>query len=267
MGWEQTASGYAAVWAKENTRESLFDAMQRREVYGTTGPRMTVRFFGGWDYAADGCQGRHCRSRLRQGRADGRRSQGGGRGQVADVPGRGDEGSGRRQSRSRSRSSKAGWMPTAALQEKVYDVVWSGDRKPGADGKLPPVGNTVDVANATWTNTIGSPELVADVAGPGLRSGAARVLLRPRARDPDAALDRVRRQALQGEDGRQGADDDAGARLHVADLVHAGELNSMGGLRPHGIVSCSPDSTILAGMADLDHPDQVPAGGRAGGEV
>jgi hypothetical protein len=54
-----------------------------------------------------------------------------------------------------------GWMDAKGqLQEKVYDVVWSGGRKPGADGKLPPVGNTVDVANATWTNTIGAPELI-----------------------------------------------------------------------------------------------------------
>ena len=55
-----------------------------------------------------------------------------------------------------------GWLDAAGeVQEKVYDVAWSGDRKPGADGKLPPVGNTVDVANATWTNTIGAPELIA----------------------------------------------------------------------------------------------------------
>ena len=55
-----------------------------------------------------------------------------------------------------------GWVDAkGARQEKVYDVAWSGDRKPGADGKLPAVGNTVDVAKATWTNTIGTPELIA----------------------------------------------------------------------------------------------------------
>ena len=55
-----------------------------------------------------------------------------------------------------------GWLDAqGAVHEKIYDVAWSGDRKPGADGKLPAVGNTVDVANATWTNTIGAPELIA----------------------------------------------------------------------------------------------------------
>ena len=54
-----------------------------------------------------------------------------------------------------------GWLDASgALHEKVYDVAWSGDRKPGSDGRLPSIGSTVDVANATWTNTIGAPELV-----------------------------------------------------------------------------------------------------------
>ena len=67
-----------------------------------------------------------------------------------------------------------GWLDaTGKTQEKVYDVVWSGDRKPGADGKLPSVGSTVDVDNATWTNTIGAPELIARVERSRFRSGAA----------------------------------------------------------------------------------------------
>jgi len=162
MDWEVSASGYAAVWAMENTREAIFDAMQRRETYGTTGPRMAVRFFGGWDFQpADA----HNRLPAAIGYAKG-------------VPMGGD-----------LSSAPAGKSPTflvaalkdpiganldrlqivkgwvdaqGAVQEKVYDVVWgdANKRKPGPDGKLPPVGSTVDVANATWTNTIGDPELI-----------------------------------------------------------------------------------------------------------
>ena len=93
-----------------------------------------------------------------------------------------------------------GWQDAnGALQEKVYDVAW-GDaqtRKPGADGKLPPVGNTVDVANATWTNTIGDPELITVWTDPDF-DPALRAFYYARVhRDPDAALDRLRRQALR----------------------------------------------------------------------
>jgi len=162
MDWEVSASGYAAVWARENTRASLWDAMQRKETYATTGPRMMVRFFGGWDFESKDAQSRTPAVI----------------GYTKGVPMGGD-----------LQDAPAGKAPTflvAALrdpiganldrvqivkgwldakgqaQERVYDVVW-GDadkRKPGADGKLPPVGSTVDVANATWTNTIGDPELI-----------------------------------------------------------------------------------------------------------
>ncbi|MBR1156971.1 DUF3604 domain-containing protein [Bradyrhizobium sp. JYMT SZCCT0428] len=158
--WEMTASGYAAVWATDNTREALFDAMQRKETYGTTGPRMIVRFFGGWDFEAKDAQTRSPALT----------------GYTRGVPMGGD-----------LRGAPAGKVPTflvaalkdpiganldryqivkgwisadGKLNEKVYDVAWSGDRKPGTDGKLPSVGSSVDVANANWTNTIGSPELI-----------------------------------------------------------------------------------------------------------
>jgi hypothetical protein len=161
MDWEVGASGYAAVWATENTREAIWDAMERRETYATTGPRMAVRFFGGFDFTE----------------ADARTRSPAAVGYTKGVPMGGDL--------SRAPAGKSptfivaalrdpiganldrvqivkGWLDTRGeLNEKVYDVVWSGDRKPGADGKVPSVGSTVDVANATWTNTIGAPELIA----------------------------------------------------------------------------------------------------------
>ena len=159
-GWSMVASGYQGIWATENTRTALFDAMKRKETYGTTGPRMLVRFFGGWDFEAADAQGRLP--------AD--------VGYMKGVPMGGDLTS--------APSGKAPSFLVAALKdplsgnldriqivkgwvddrgerhEKVYDVAWSGDRSPGANGKLPAVGNTVDVENATWTNSIGSPELI-----------------------------------------------------------------------------------------------------------
>ena len=158
-GWRLVASGLAAVWAKENTRRSIFDAMERKEVYATTGSRMAVRFFGGWDYTKKDLNNR----------------QPAFVGYSKGVPMGGDLTS--------APDGKAptfmvlalrdpiggnldriqivkGWLDKdGKTNEKVYDVAWSGDRKPGANGKLPAVGNTVDVKNANWTNTIGASEL------------------------------------------------------------------------------------------------------------
>jgi len=162
LGWETQAAGYAAVWAQENTRESIFDAMQRRETYATTGPRMAVRFFGGFDFEAKDAQNRlPANIGYTKGVPMG--------GDLTDAP-----------------KGKAptflvaalkdpiganldryqiikGWLDAKGqLHEKIYDVAWSAGRKPDAKtGKLPSVGTTVDVDNATWTNTIGATELIA----------------------------------------------------------------------------------------------------------
>jgi hypothetical protein len=159
MDWEVGASGYAAVWATENTREAIWDAMQRRETYASTGPRMIVRFFGGWEFEARDAQDR-LPAQI---------------GYSKGVPMGGDLSSappGKSPTflvaalkdpiganLDRVQVVK-GWLDAnGELQEKVYDVAWSDGRKPDARGKIPSVGNTVDVANATWTNTIGDPEL------------------------------------------------------------------------------------------------------------
>ena len=229
MGWEQTSSGYAAVWATENTREAIFDAMARRETYATTGPRMLVRLFGGWDFVA----------------ADANTRSPAVIGYTKGVPMGGDLGP--------ASEGKAptflvaalkdpiganldryqivkGWLDAAgALHEQVYDVAWSGDRKPDAAGKVPPVGDTVDVANATWTNTIGAPELITVWKDPKFRSRPESVLLWPRAGDPDASLDGLRREVFRHHHAAGGANVDAGARLHVAHLVRAYKVSRDGG--------------------------------------
>ncbi|MBS9718840.1 DUF3604 domain-containing protein [Pseudohalocynthiibacter aestuariivivens] len=158
-GWYQAASGYTAVWATENTRKAIFDAMQRREVYATTGPRMTVRFFGGYDYVASDAA-----SRLpaNEGYAKGVPMGGDlaaapeGKSPTFLVGALKDSYSG---NLDRIQIVK-GWLNAdGTTAEQVYDVACGGravvDHK--CDGA---VGNTVDVPNATWTNSIGSPELI-----------------------------------------------------------------------------------------------------------
>ena len=161
MGWETLASGYAAVWASENTREALFDAMERKEVYATTGPRMLVRFFGGWGFEdADAVTRQPAVVGYKKGVPMG--------GDLMSAP------SGASPSflvaalkdpiggnLDRIQIIK-GWMDGEELKEQVYDVAVSDGRAIGKDGRCKtPVGNTVDVANATWSNTIGATEFVA----------------------------------------------------------------------------------------------------------
>lgn len=159
--WEMSASGYAAVWAKENTREAIWDAMLRKEVYATTGPRMTVRFFGGWNFTeSDASWQKLASSGYERGVPMGATLSGGdGRAPQFLVGALKDPMSGHLD---RIQIVK-GWLGAdGTTHEKVFDVVW-GDthlRKVNSDGQLQPVGNTVDVANASWTNSIGDAELV-----------------------------------------------------------------------------------------------------------
>jgi hypothetical protein len=158
MGWEMAASGVTGVWAVANTREAIWDAMKRKETFATTGPRMKVRFFGGFDLVAEDMQGDFVAA-----------------GYAKGVPMGG--------SLNRATDSKAplffvaaskdpnganldrvqvikGWVGAdGTTHEKVFDVAWSDGRTRGANGKLPAVGNTVNLETAEYTNTIGAPEL------------------------------------------------------------------------------------------------------------
>ena len=160
LGWQQASSGYAGVWATENTRAAIFDAMARKETYATTGPRMTVRFFGGWDFTeADTHSRLPARAGYEKGVPMGGDLRGAPEGKSPTflVAARKDPYSG---NLDRVQIIK-GWMDAEGkTHEKVHDVAWSDGREPGEDGKVPAVGNTVDIENATWTNTIGDPELL-----------------------------------------------------------------------------------------------------------
>ena len=153
------AAGFAGVWAKENTRESLFAAMERREVFASTGPRMSVRFFGGWDfYTEDLSQPKLAEVGYRKGVPMGS--------DLTQAP----------QSLAPAFLIRAvkdpdganldrvqvikGWLDEEGLlHEKIYNVALSDNRRVNLGGDVEPVGNTVDLGDASYSNRIGDPEL------------------------------------------------------------------------------------------------------------
>jgi len=157
--WYYSASGYAAVWATENTRASLFAALERKETYATTGPRMSVRFFGGWDFETKDVD----ESKLAQVGYEKGVPMGD---DLASAPDgkaprfliwamKDPEGA----NLDRVQVVK-GWRDDGGeLHEKIYNVALSDDRKVDQHGKAEPVGNTVDVADASYRNSIGDVEL------------------------------------------------------------------------------------------------------------
>lgn len=158
-GWQYLAGGYAGVWARDNTRAEIWDAFKRKEVYGTTGPRMQVRFFGGATFARADAQSADLAN---IGYDKGVPMGGDLKLSEGDVPNfliaalKDPEGA----NLDRVQVVK-GWRGTdGETHEQVYDVKWAGDRVKGVDGKLPAIGSTVDLTAASYANTIGVGELV-----------------------------------------------------------------------------------------------------------
>jgi hypothetical protein len=162
------AAGLAGVWAEENTREAIFDAMKRRETFGTSGPRLRVRFFGGWNFSAADAGNREFVS------------IGYDRGvpMGADLPERPPGAAAPTFLVSAMKDPNGanldriqivkGWSKRGISFEQVYEVALSDGRRPDpVTGRLPPVGNTVRVANATYANSIGDPEMSAYWTDPG----------------------------------------------------------------------------------------------------
>jgi hypothetical protein len=155
------SSGLAAVWSRENTREAIWDAMKRKETFATTGTRMRVRVFAGWDFTdKDLAKSEFARYGYDNGVPMGGDLKAAPEGKVPTLLIRAlRDPAGANLDRVQVIK---GWMDASGkTQEKVYDVAWSDDRKPGSDGKLPPVGNTVNVQEATYDNSIGAPFLQA----------------------------------------------------------------------------------------------------------
>ncbi len=156
--WEASASGLAGVWARENTRESIFDAMERKEVYATSGSRITVRVFAGWDFKADEVQ----RPDFAKQGYDRGVPMGGnlmnapkGKAPTFMIRAMRDPDNA---NLDRVQVIK-GWLDKKGkTHERIYDVAVSDGRTIGKDGRCKtPVGSTVNIPDASYTNTIGEP--------------------------------------------------------------------------------------------------------------
>ena len=159
VGWDASASGLAGVWATDNTRAGITAAFKRKEVYATSGPRIRLRVFGGWDFRTRDAAARDLAKR---GYAKGVPMGG----DLADAP----RGKSPRLLISATKDPLEanldrvqvikGWIGRdGTSNEKIYDVAWSGDRKPDAEGRLPAVGNTVSLETGRYNNSIGAAEL------------------------------------------------------------------------------------------------------------
>ena len=158
-GWLQSASGLAAVWATDNTREEIFAALRRREVYGSSGPRIAVRFFAGYDFTKDDLKARDL--------ATVGYSKGVPMGSDLTVSEQAPsflahavkdpEGA----NLDRIQIVKSWLDSDGKAREKIFNVAWSGERTPDPNGNLPPVGDSVDRSTTRYTNDIGAPELAA----------------------------------------------------------------------------------------------------------
>ncbi|WP_406829143.1 DUF3604 domain-containing protein [Microbulbifer sp. ARAS458-1] len=159
MGWEQAASGLTGVWATENTREAIWDAMMRKETFATTGPRMTLRFFGGFDFVSQDAEADLVKRGYQKGVPMGGKLTGNGSTKsirfllaaLKDPDGANLD---------RLQIVK-GWVDgNGRAHEKVYNVRWSGNRKDDGTGHIQKVGNTVNLETAEYTNSIGDAQLI-----------------------------------------------------------------------------------------------------------
>ncbi|MEM8917335.1 MAG: DUF3604 domain-containing protein [Pseudomonadota bacterium] len=169
FGWHYLAGGYAAAWARGNTRAEIFDAFARREVYATTGPRMSVRVFGGFDFTAKDWDGDWVRAGYTRGVPMGGMLDDQGAAPSFMISALKDPDGA---NLDRVQVIK-GWIDASGEpQERVYDVVWSDmDARRKSGGKLTAVGDTVNREDATYTNSIGAAELRTTWTDPDYKSG------------------------------------------------------------------------------------------------